>query len=328
MTDTTSEQTERKLLDELYAEFERRRTDPAVDPARRSDADAARARRRPARVALDDAAPAGRARRRTGAGRPWRRAPRDRARQPRPGRHAYATPTLWAAIQYLGPREEAPAHRHTPDRVPVRRRGRGRVDQRRRRPGRDAPRATCCSPRAGASTSTTTPPTSRWPGSTGSTSRSCTTLDAGFFEFGPDELSTRATPDALAQRAAVGPPRAAPGRRGRDSPASPLMAYRWEHTDAALDRPAGAGGRGASRRRSSPGTPASGSPTRPPAGTPWSPCAPRCTGCAPAPAPRPPRTVGSAVWQVFDGTGTVTVGDERFEVAHGRPVRRPVLVRR
>src|SRR5205823_5635869 len=25
----------------------------------------------------------------------------------------YATPTLWAAIQYLGPREEAPAHRHT-----------------------------------------------------------------------------------------------------------------------------------------------------------------------------------------------------------------------
>jgi gentisate 1,2-dioxygenase len=26
---------------------------------------------------------------------------------------AYATPMLWAAIQYLGPREEAPAHRHT-----------------------------------------------------------------------------------------------------------------------------------------------------------------------------------------------------------------------
>ncbi len=26
---------------------------------------------------------------------------------------AYATPTLWAAIQYLGPGEEAPAHRHT-----------------------------------------------------------------------------------------------------------------------------------------------------------------------------------------------------------------------
>src|ERR1700677_909597 len=25
----------------------------------------------------------------------------------------FATPTLWAAIQYLGPREEAPAHRHT-----------------------------------------------------------------------------------------------------------------------------------------------------------------------------------------------------------------------
>ena len=26
---------------------------------------------------------------------------------------AYATPTLWAAIQYLGPGEEAPSHRHS-----------------------------------------------------------------------------------------------------------------------------------------------------------------------------------------------------------------------
>jgi gentisate 1,2-dioxygenase len=25
----------------------------------------------------------------------------------------YATPTLWAAIQYLGPKEQAPEHRHT-----------------------------------------------------------------------------------------------------------------------------------------------------------------------------------------------------------------------
>ncbi|MET8354174.1 MULTISPECIES: hypothetical protein [unclassified Micromonospora] len=25
----------------------------------------------------------------------------------------YATPTLWAAVQYLGPRENAPVHRQT-----------------------------------------------------------------------------------------------------------------------------------------------------------------------------------------------------------------------
>ena len=34
--------------------------------------------------------------------------------QPRPGRHAPTPrPTLWAAIQYLGPRETAPEHRHS-----------------------------------------------------------------------------------------------------------------------------------------------------------------------------------------------------------------------
>lgn len=30
------------------------------------------------------------------------------------GGKPYATPTLWAAVQYLGPNESAPAHRHTP----------------------------------------------------------------------------------------------------------------------------------------------------------------------------------------------------------------------
>jgi gentisate 1,2-dioxygenase len=29
------------------------------------------------------------------------------------------------------------------------------------------------------------------------------------------------------------------------------------------------------------------------------------------------RVVGSAVWQVFDGTGTVEVGDQRYEVTTG-----------
>ena len=71
------------------------------------------ARRRPDAVALVDALPAGRAQRRAGAGRARRRAAGDRAGQPGLPGTAYATPTLWAAIQYLGPRETAPAHRHT-----------------------------------------------------------------------------------------------------------------------------------------------------------------------------------------------------------------------
>jgi gentisate 1,2-dioxygenase len=59
---------------------------------------------------------------------------------------AHATPTLWAAIQYLGPGEEAPSPPAHPDRVPVRGRGLGRLDQRRGRPGRDAPRRPAAHP--------------------------------------------------------------------------------------------------------------------------------------------------------------------------------------
>ena len=31
----------------------------------------------------------------------------------------------------------------------------------------------------------------------------------------------------------------------------------------------------------------------------------------------PVKTVGSAVWQVFEGTGVATVGDRRFELSRG-----------
>ena len=86
----------------------------AVDRDRRPDADAS--------------APAGRART-SGAGNAWWRSPRRpgascrwaaaasaaRSRWPIPslGGKPYATPTLWAAIQYLMPGENAPEHRHT-----------------------------------------------------------------------------------------------------------------------------------------------------------------------------------------------------------------------
>lgn len=46
------------------------------------------------------------------------------------GGHAYISPTLWAAIQYLGPRETAPEHRHSQNAFSFRRRRGGRVDRR------------------------------------------------------------------------------------------------------------------------------------------------------------------------------------------------------
>ena len=52
----------------------------------------------------------------------------------------YATPTLWAAIQYLGARGDRAGTPALAERVPLRRRGRGRLDGRERRPGADVPR--------------------------------------------------------------------------------------------------------------------------------------------------------------------------------------------
>ena len=103
---------------------------------------------------------------------------------------AYATPTLWAAIQYLGPREDAPAHRHTQTAFRFVVEGEGvwtNVD------GDPVPcaAATCCSRRAGTCTSTTTPPTTPMAWIDGLDIPLGRTTDAGFFEFGPDELADR-----------------------------------------------------------------------------------------------------------------------------------------
>src|SRR5580693_1397910 len=56
------------------------------------------------------------------------------------GGRPFATPTLWAAIQYLMPGEDAPEHRHTQHAFRFVIEGRGSVDRRRLRPGGDAPR--------------------------------------------------------------------------------------------------------------------------------------------------------------------------------------------
>ena len=63
--------------------------------------------------------------------------------------------------------------------------------------------------------------------------------EAQFFEFGRDEISDAGADHAraLARRAPLGPPGPGPGREGRAgraTPGSPLLAYRWEHTDRAL----------------------------------------------------------------------------------------------
>ncbi len=227
----------------------------------------------------------------------------------------YATPTLWCAIQYLGPKEVAPAHRHTQTAFRFVVEGEGvwtNVE------------GDAVAMRRGDLLLTpswhfhehhnTTESPMAW--IDGLDIPLVSQLDAGFFEFGPDELGTTATPERSRNERLWGQPGLRPVSAAADSPNSPLMAYRWEHTDAALTAQLELEDEGhaatveyghAAVRYSNPTTGRDALRTirtemhRFRSGT-------RTAAT---------RTVGSSVWQVFTGRGVVTIGDSRFEVAHG-----------
>ncbi len=174
-----------------------------------------------------------------------------------------------------------PAH---PARLPVRRGRRGRVDGRRRLDGLDIP----------------------FVHATGS----------AFFEFGPAEVSDRSTPTLSRAERLWAHPGPWPVSQPGPATSSPIAAYRWEHTDAALVAQLELEAEGhpgvvepghAAVRFSNPTTVGDVIPTiraerhRLRAGV--------CTAVR--------REVGSAVWQVFDGCGRVSVGDRRHR--HRRP---------
>jgi gentisate 1,2-dioxygenase len=227
---------------------------------------------------------------------------------------AYATPTLWAAIQYLGPLEEAPSHRHTQTAFRFVVEGEGvwtnvdgdPVAMRRGdlllTPGMHFHEHHNTSNHPMAWIDGLDIPLVRQ-------------IDAGFFEFGPDQLSTRATPIVSRNERLWGHPGLTPV--GAPTPtASPLMAYRWEHTDAALR---------AQLELESEGHPGVTEPghavvryTDPTTGGDALSTI-RCEmhrlrpGCQSAVT----QIAGSAIWQVFDGTATVVLGDASYQVAQG-----------
>jgi gentisate 1,2-dioxygenase len=144
--------------------------------------------------------------------------------------------------------------------------------------------------------------------------------DAQFFESGRDQLSEaeHRTPDRSRAERLWGHPGLRPlaPAAGPAAPGSPLLAYRWEHTDRALDdqlaiEAEGYGGTvepgHAAVRYTDPATGADVLPTiraemhRIVRGTQTSPV----------------RETGSSVYAVFDGSGTVTVGDTTWSVTRG-----------
>lgn len=233
------------------------------------------------------------------------------------GGRPFATPTLWAAIQYLMPGEDAPEHRHTQhafrfvvegsgvwtvvggDPVPMNR-------------GDFLPQAGW-----------------NWHAHHNATEQPMAWIDgldiplqylteAQFFEPGRDELSPaeRTTPERSRSERLWGHPGLRPLGAPAPAPGSPLLSYKWEFTDRALtDQLAleeqGYGGtveRGHAAVRYT--NPHDGSDVLP---TIRAELHRVVRGAETAPV----RETGSSVYQVFDGSGVVTVGDHSWSVTRG-----------
>lgn len=235
------------------------------------------------------------------------------------GGRPFATPTLWAAIQYLMPGEDAPEHRHTQHAFRFVLEGEGVWTVVDRDPV--AMRRGDFLPQAGwnwhAHHNATAEPMA-WIDGLDIPLQYVT--DAQFFQPGRDQVgeAERTTPARSRSEKLWGHPGLRPVAAGARSAAqgSPLLAYRWEHTDRALaDQLAveadGFGGTvepgHAAVRFTDPATGADVLPTiraemhRIIRGT--------------QTAPR--RETGSSVYAVFDGSGTVTVGAATWSVTRG-----------
>lgn len=227
----------------------------------------------------------------------------------------YATPTLWAAIQYLNPRESAPEHRHSQNAFRFVIEGEGvwttvngdPVAMRRGdlllTPGwhfhghhnqADEPMA--------------------W--IDGLDIPFVRHIDAGFFEFGADAVDDTSSPPISRSERLWAHPGLRPLITTGSTAASPIAAYRWEHTDAALADQL------ALEAEGHPATIESGHAairyTNPTNGHDILPTiraefhrlrAGRSTAAR--------RDVGSAVYQVFDGAGEFVLNNVRSRVRKG-----------
>ena len=233
------------------------------------------------------------------------------------GGRPFATPTLWAAIQYLLPGEDAPEHRHSQHafRFVVEGEGVWTVV------GGDpvAMRRGDFLPQAGWN----------WHAHHNATAEPMAWIDgldvplqyvteSQFFEPGRIQLSEaeRAAPDRSRSERLWGHPGLRPLSAGPAAPGSPLLAYRWEHTDRALTDQLELEAEGfgatvepghAAVRFTDPATGADVLPTiraemhRVTRGTETAPMS----------------ETGSSVYVVFDGSGTVSVGHRTWSVGRG-----------
>ena len=233
------------------------------------------------------------------------------------GGRPFATPTLWAAIQYLMPGEDAPEHRHTQNafRFVVEGEGVWTVV------GQDPVPMNRGDflPQAGwnlhAHHNAAAKPMA-WIDGLDIPFQYYT--ESQFFEFGRDEISDveRATPERSRSQRLWGHPGLRPVSVPGPMPASPLLAYRWADTDLALQDQLDLEDEGHAATVE-PGhaavrftNPTNGGDVLPTIRTEFH----RVRSGAETAARK---EVGSSVFQVFDGAGTVTVGDTSWSVTRG-----------
>jgi gentisate 1,2-dioxygenase len=228
----------------------------------------------------------------------------------------YATPTLWAAIQYLNPREDAPEHRHSQSAFRFVLEGEGvwtvvdgdPVAMRRGdlllTPGwhfhghqnvSDTPMA--------------------W--LDGLDVPLVAAVDQGFFEFGPDVVRDKRTPERSNSERLWGGPGLTPVAAVGARPHSPLMAYRWVHTDAALTAQLELAAEGVPGTLVEPGHAAVRFSNPTTGGDALTTMRTEMHRLVDGAGTRRGRTSASSVWQVFSGGGTVTTDGETRVLRHG-----------
>ncbi len=231
------------------------------------------------------------------------------------GGRPYATPTLWAAIQYLGGHEVAPEHRHSQNAF------RFVVE------GEGVWTVVNGDPVAMRRGDFLLTPGWNFHGHHNETDQPMAWIDGldipfvhytdtSFFEFGSDRVTDESTPAISRSEKLWCHPGLRPLSQLQDTVSSPIGAYRWEHTDAALTEqleleaagfPATVEQGHAAVRYINPTTGGDVMPT----------IRAEFHRLAAGVTTTTKREVGSSVFQVFDGSVRFTIDDQTHTVAKG-----------
>lgn len=231
------------------------------------------------------------------------------------GGDAYISPTLWCAIQYLGPKETAPEHRHSQNAFRFVVEGEGVWTVVNGDPVRMSRGDFLLTPGwnfHGHHNDTDQP--MAW--IDGLDIPFSFQNDVGFFEFGSDRVTDYSTPNISRSERLWCHPGVRPLSGLQNTVSSPIGAYRWEHTDNALNQqllleeeghPATVAQGHAAIRYVNPTTGGDVMPT----------IRAEFHRLRPGTQSATRHEVGSTVFQVFEGRGEVVMGGVTHKVEKG-----------